>query len=276
MEPIKFGNFSFVEIEYCPEHLDLFKRLFAIEDVENYFIMPTEYRNDTRNYVANLHVANKKQTALNFVIVTNDNQNAGIFTAEVKRFANGEVYWNIGYALLNEFRGKGLATQAVNSFASFAQRFSINKMVLDISVNNHPSAKVAERCGFEKEKSDTGGYVGLFDIERPEVEMRYRWIRNIREVSKRDELCLKALEAFNQQKNYILAIVYYKGALQEKASIGSPWTDGQIYSNLGISYSASKQYATAYECLKKAWDLGIQNPTVIKELRWLEEHRYLW
>lgn len=44
----------------------------------------------------------------------------------------------------------------------------------------------------------------------------------------------------------------YKKALNERYISGTPFTDAQIYSNLGMAYSAAGEYQTAYNCLIKA------------------------
>ena len=65
--------------------------------------------------------------------------------------------------------------------------------------------------------------------------------------------------------------VYYEAA-EEPYRAGSPFTDAQIFSNLGMAYSSIREYKKAYMYLTKAWDLGCQNASVSKELEWLRSN----
>ena len=53
---------------------------------------------------------------------------------------------------------------------------------------------------------------------------------------------------------------------------GSLYEEGMVYSNLGMSYSSAGMYQKAYDCLRKAWSLGVRNATVQKEFAWLKRN----
>jgi hypothetical protein len=82
----------------------------------------------------------------------------------------------------------------------------------------------------------------------------------------RDKLCYQAARVYKQneaQSHYL-----FKQALQYPYEYGSPWTDAQIYSNMGMS--CGNDYIKAYDYLQKAVFLGLRNPSIIKEINWIE------
>lgn len=84
----------------------------------------------------------------------------------------------------------------------------------------------------------------------------------------RDQLCYKAVQIYKQ--NEAQAHSLFVQALQYPYENGSPWTDAQIYSNMGMS--CGDDYVKAYTYLQKAVSLGLTNPSIIKEINWIEIH----
>ena len=84
----------------------------------------------------------------------------------------------------------------------------------------------------------------------------------------RDQLCYQAVAVYKQ--NEAQAHSLFVQALQYPYEYGSPWTDAQIYSNMGMS--CGNDYAKAYSYLQKAVSLGLTNPSIIKEINWIEIH----
>ena len=84
----------------------------------------------------------------------------------------------------------------------------------------------------------------------------------------RDHLCYQAVAIYKQ--NEAKAHSMFVQALQYPYEYGSPWTDAQIYSNMGMS--CGNDYAKAYSYLQKAVSLGLTNPSIIKEMNWIEIH----
>ena len=84
----------------------------------------------------------------------------------------------------------------------------------------------------------------------------------------RDQLCYQAIMVYKQNEAYAHSL--FVQALQYPYEFGSPWTDAQIYSNMGMS--CGNDYATAYRYLQKAISLGLSNPSIIKEINWIETH----
>lgn len=52
----------------------------------------------------------------------------------------------------------------------------------------------------------------------------------------------------------------------------TPYTDAQIYSNMGMALSSMRLYNDAFYALKKAQSLGLNNPSIEKELNWLKNN----
>ena len=64
----------------------------------------------------------------------------------------GAARGNVGYWLLPEARGKGLATRAVRLISWWALRdLGLARVGLSTELSNHESQRVAERSGFQKE-----------------------------------------------------------------------------------------------------------------------------
>jgi RimJ/RimL family protein N-acetyltransferase len=56
-------------------------------------------------------------------------------------------YLEVGYHLLPEHQGKGLATEAAAACRDFARERGIERLVAIIVPDNHPSQRVALRIG---------------------------------------------------------------------------------------------------------------------------------
>ena len=137
--------------------------------------------------------------------------------------------------------------------------------MLDISEGNIASQEVAKKCGFTK-PDDRMGY---FDMEHPEVGMRLRWFKEL--AGKRTGYFNRAVHYY-RQKMYNESVQAFKAALSEPYQHGTPFTDAQIYSNMGMALSSLRQYGEAFQCLKKAQSLGLNNPSIEKELQWLRNN----
>ena len=245
--------------------------LFRFEDVRKYYVLRDDHSSNLLSFVDYMASINRENRGLDYIIELQDSTMVGLITAELMRDTRGQIMWNIGYAVHPNYRRKGYAKDALQGLCSFLQNFNIPLAVLDISDNNEVSASLAIKCGFEKMRSQTGGFVGFFDPEHEEVGMRFRWIKNLHSISKRDQLNQEAMASY-RMKNYQQAINLYEQSLKEPYSAGSPFSDGQIYANLGMAYSSVRRYRDAYNALMKAYNMGVQNASVLKELNWLRNN----
>ena len=74
-----------------------------------------------------------------------------------------------------------------------------------------------------------------------------------------------------RSKNYREAERCFEKALEEEYN-GNPNTDALCYSNMGMACTSYGNYDKAFRCLKMAQSLGLTNPSIEKELRWLRDN----
>ena len=244
--------------------------LFLDKDIKSYYIVRDDIARNMKAFVPYLVVCNEKKQGINYVIYNSIGQKVGFITAELVRIQSiNDVAWNIGYAVAPQYRGQGYATGALNVLSEYLFRsFSILTLSLDICMSNKVSQHVAEKCGYEI-PAEPGKRIGYIDPEHVEMGMRLKWFRI--KSDKRAILFKRAIESACV-KDFHSTISYYKAALDEVCQKGSPFTDAQIYSNLGMSYSSLGQYNEAFRCLKKAQALGLNNPSIERELLWLKNN----
>lgn len=114
---------------------------------------------------------------------------------------------------------------------------------------------------------------GYIDEQHPEVGMRFRWFKQL--AGQRTIYFNQAVHCY-RQKNYVGAINAFRQALNEPYQPDTPYTDAQIYSNMGMALSSVGQYHEAFNALKKAQQLGLNNPSIEKELLWLRNNQGLY
>lgn len=114
---------------------------------------------------------------------------------------------------------------------------------------------------------------GYIDEQHPEVGMRFRWFKQL--AGQRTIYFNQAVHCY-RQKNYVGAINAFRQALNEPYQPDTPYTDAQIYSNMGMALSSVGQYREAFNALKKAQQLGLNNPSIEKELLWLRNNQGLY
>lgn len=246
-------------------NFDFIKSLFNDEDIRKFYVISKEHTNDLNLFCNYLVSTNQKNRALNFVIYNIEGKEVGLITAEpVMNRNTGMPEWNVGYAILPIYRRSGFATDAVNNLSSFLlSNYAFPYVVLDISIDNEISEKVAQKSGFEKIIG-----LGLFDINNPDVGMRYKWVKKL--PGERSLYFNQAAQLF-RTKNLQESISVYKKALSEPYNEGTPYTDAQIYSNIGMAYSALEEYSEALYYLKRARNLGLTNNVIERELKWLKD-----
>lgn len=235
--------------------------LFSVSDVMHYYVVSPYHKRNIPAFVRFLVDNVQQGKAINNIIANNRDEEIGILTAELVRDdRTGEAIWNIGFALKPEHRGYGYVTEALSGFTGFLGQFDIMAAQLDISQNNYASIEVANRCGF---KLPNGKRVGYFDEDNPEVGMRFKYYKNLH--SARLMLFNEASNAF-RNKQYYEAIDLFTQSLKEPFEEGTLFTDAQIYSNIGMAYSSMSNYQEAFKYLKRAQRLGLNNPSIEKEL----------
>lgn len=254
-----------------PSNVWVVEELCKHADVRKFYVLRDDHAANIRSICQYIIAANIQKTAMNFIIYDNSGNEVGLISAEPMMNRNTNMpMWNVGYAMLPEYRGHGYASAAVNGLTNYLlQNYSFPHVMLDISIDNKASERVAEKCGFEV-PYPRAGYI---DELHPEVGMRFRWFKQL--VGQRTMYFNQAVH-FYRQKNYTMAIANFRSALNEPYQPGTPYTDAQIYSNMGMALSSLHQYSEAFNALKKAQSLGLNNPSIEKELLWLRNNQGLY
>lgn len=243
------------------------EELFRYNDVKKYYVLRSDHAANIRLFCQYVVNANLQKQALNFIVFDNLGNEVGFISAEpMMNTSTNLPMWNVGYAIHPSHRLKGYASSAVSALSDFLlQNFSFQQIMLDISEDNIASQKVAKKCNFTK-PNDRMGY---FDMEHPEVGMRMRWFKQL--AGGRTTYFNQAVHYY-RQKAYAEAVSAFKQALNEPYMPDTPYTDAQIYSNMGMALSSMRLYKDAFYALKKAQSLGLNNPSIEKELNWLKNN----
>lgn len=237
--------------------------LFSEPDIDFYYVRQPQQRKP-KDFVSYMVTAMNNKTGLYDVICSQSQVPVGLISAELLRDnLSGKICWNIGSAVLRTHRKKGFASLSLLAYIQELTSFSINTVCLDISVDNTSSIAVAKKCGFNLRDGH-----GFIDPQHPEVGLRQHWYKTIHESDERIVFFQKANTAY-KKKDYLTAIEIYEKALTVPCKEGSPLTDAQINSNIGIAYFSLGNYHEAYQYLSKAKEMGLTNPSIEKELLWL-------
>ncbi len=247
------------------------EELFRHDDVKKYYVLRDDHAANIKSFCQYIVAANIQQTAMNFIILDKAGHEVGLISAEpVMNRDTGMPMWNVGYAILPSERRKGYASAAVKGLSDYLlQNFAFPQVMLDICEENHESEGVARKCGFIK-PDDRQGYI---DPRHMELGIRFRWFKQL--AGQRTIYFNQAVHYY-RQKNYIDAINAFRKALNEPYQAGTPYTDAQIYSNMGMALSSVGMYRDAFNALKKAQSLGLNNPSIEKELLWLRNNRGIY
>ena len=282
---------SFRVIRKTEEDCDFISKLFNYDEIRNNLPRLKEHEYNIAEYVKFLAEYNQK-TGLYFIIEDKQLNPVGIITAESRDLFD-EPTCEIAFAILPKYRNKGFATDAVINILSLLKNTRLKQACLDFPMDDLIVEKIAKKCGFSKVNAsminmsqfESNGpiyvspwanvagnkaNVAFIDQENPHMGMRHMWIRPIHISSRRDMLGDRAIQEY-RNKNYHEAIRLMHEALEIPYTPGSVHDDGTLLSNLGMGYSSIGQYRVAYKHLLAAREHGIDNPTVQKEIRWLED-----
>ena len=290
VQRIPFARQSFRPV--IQADLEFITNLFKYEDVRNNYVRHPDHELNNLKFVKFL-IEHHQNEGLYFIIEDNDNNKVGIITAEFRDSFDTPTC-ELAFAVHPYYRKRGHASSAVMNLLSMLKHSQLKQAYMDFSQENIAAERIAKKCGFSKlcatmndlhqfggagdifvspiAKYSGGGLVAFYDDDNPEAKERFGWIRPIQISSRRDQLGDQAIMA-HRQKDYHTAIMLINEALSIPYTPGSVHDDGILMGNLGMAYSSVGAYKKAYECLKQACSLGVNNPTVLKEIRWLEENR---
>lgn len=254
-----------------PHNVWVVEELFKAPDVRKYYVIRDDHSANIRSFCQYIIAANIQKAAMNFIIYDRFGQEVGLISAEPMMNRNTNLpMWNVGYAILPSERRKGYASAALNGLSNYLlQNYSFPHVMLDISTENKDSERVAKKCGFLK-PNDGHGY---FDPQHMELGARFRWFKQL--AGQRTMHFNQAVHCY-RQKDYAGAVQSFRDALAEPYQPGTPYTDAQIYSNMGMALSSLHMYREAFTTLNKAQSLGLNNPSIEKELLWLRNNQGLY
>lgn len=258
LRPVKLTDTAFLQ------------HLFNDNKVKKFFVLRSEHAQNISLFTQFMIEQMEQSTAINYIIMSNSTHAVGLITAELTRHPRtNDIMWNMSIAVAPQYRRQGYATSATVGMTDFLlNTFSIDQVSLDICEENVDSISVAEKCGFRK-PTEPGMRIGYIDPEHMELGLRMKWFKSLE--GKRPYLFNQAANAF-RMKDYASSIRIFEQALQEPYQPGSPVSDAQIYSNMGMAYSSMRQYQEAFKYLKKAQALGLTNPSIERELQWLRNN----
>ena len=244
---------------------DFLDTLFSYADVKKYYVLRDDHAKDIELFTRYMVQAIQQQRSLQYIVRLSNNTPIGLVGGELYRERTGGIAWNTSYAIIPTYRNRGYATEALKGFTEHISQYSISKSFLDISDDNETSKRVAVKAGYKYNK-DTAH----FDPNHPELSLLFHWEKSLG--SAREQYFMMGVQAFRANDMHQAANMFAK-ALEEPYVPGSQSTDALCNSNMGIASSHAGMYQQAYNCLKKAQSLGLNNATIQKELLWLKNNR---
>lgn len=162
-------------------------RMFNDPEIKKYYIVPKEarqdyrrlidyWRNDVKNGAGNCWLINQKDNGL-----FSRNKQVGFIAFE---FRDSLKNARISYAILPEYRKKGIATASIQIIIEKLKSEGVERIEADIDRDNLSSEKVVEKLSFEVNKRK-----GLVDPEMMrdgEIRMRALWFKELYDYSQLD------------------------------------------------------------------------------------------
>lgn len=237
------------------------------ENLKYYHVLPEDKADITRLFRRFIE-GYKHKREIDWIIADEKGNNPiGWVTVEfeAKYFLNVVT---MTYLIDKNYRRKGIITEAVHSVLTLLSEYQIGYIIAYIELENKASVRVAEKVGFVANKQE-----GFFDDNVEGGAFRLKWKLNIIDV--REHFCSVA-SYFFQNKDYEKSIEVFQQALEEDENVGSPYSNLQIYSNIGMALSSLGNYEDAYNVLKQVHDYGFTNASIERELNWLRtNHPYV-
>ncbi len=266
MDTITFDNGYLRRMD--ESDFDFFQSMFDVPDILRYYCLTEEQENNLYQFFMDLLRMDQMRSALDYIIVDNYGNNVGYISGEVRDGSEFD-YDNItkitvAYAIMPKYRNMGFATQALKVFTDFIFINSdIPVAYLDINNANKASQHVAINAGYVRDS-----FHPYIDSKHLDAGTRCMWYA----YASRHKICEEAMYLARVDRD-AQAVELFELALKQPHDNGSPYTDAQIMSNMGICLSQIGKYYEAYDCLQYAIAHGLDNPSIQKELRWLKENQ---
>lgn len=242
------------------------KNLCSDEEFNRYFTLG-KYGDDTDSFFETILELFGKGMAFPYVIETMDSVPIGMISCQIE-LENGKATGYITYSILPEYRNYGLASEALMHLREETKKAGVDVLNLNISTLNKASRRVAEKCGFKCKDPQ------LQLADNASLAMMLTWKYVFAEhISKREVIVKKGLEAFKKEE-CDKAIRLFENALKFHCPKRCTYNDALTYTYIAEVYAYQRKYGKAYESYKKAKSLGIDNPQIDKEIKWLESKMY--
>ena len=241
-------------------------KLCSDEEFKKYFTLG-KYGDDIESFFDTTLNLFAKGMAFPYVIETIDSDPIGMITCQIE-MENGKVTGYITYSVLPEYRNYGLATEALMNLRNETKETGVEILNLIISTSNKASRRVAEKCGFKCKDPQ----LELADDTSHTMMLTWKYVF-AEHISKREVMVKKGLEAFKKEE-CDKALRLYENALKFKCPRRCLYNDGITYTYIGEVYAYQRIFGKALESYLKAKSLGIDNPKIDKEIKWLESNLY--
>lgn len=159
--------------------------LFNNNEIKKYYIVPKEAQQDYRKLVDYWLNDIRNGAGTCWVIIK---KGKGIFASDIPvgfvafEFRDSIKNARISYAIIPEYRRKGIATNAINLVIENLSKEGVEKIEADIDRDNLNSERVVEKLGFSTNKAQA-----LIDPEMMrdgEIRIRSLWKKELIEFSK--------------------------------------------------------------------------------------------
>jgi len=236
------------------------EEIFSDEEFNHFFKTEGE---DSERFFDKLLTLSLSGKAYTYIIEKVDGEAVGIISCQID-LEDGKAIGFITYAVLEPFRGYGLATDALKEMRKITKQARVDKLMLRINTLNAASIRVAEKCGFKSNDKLSGETLPHM------VWWTYTFAEHI---GKRELLAKKAMASY-RKGDAEKALQLYENAIKFKYQKGNPFTDAVLQYRLSNVCSSLGQYGKAYTALKKAKELGYSDENLEKDLTWLESNLY--
>lgn len=236
------------------------ERIFSDKEFNHFF--KTEGEN-CKCFFEELLTLSLNGRAYTYIIETTKGESVGIISCQIE-IEEGKAIGFITYAVLEQYRGYGLATDALKEIRKITKQAGVDRLMMKINTLNKPSIRVAEKCGFKSNNKM---------CEEPLPHMVWWTYTFAEHIGKREMLAKKAMAAY-KKGDAEKASQLYENALKFKYQKGSPFTDALLQYRLSNVFTSLARYGKAYTALKKAKELGYSDENLEKDLVWLESNLY--
>jgi RimJ/RimL family protein N-acetyltransferase len=136
-----------------PSHLEAISALLEDPDVLRFTRVPSPPPPDfAQTWFRFYEDGRREGTREAFAVVDGDCDETVVALAVAPRIEAGARTAELGYVVLPAARGRGVATEALCLLTAWAfSELEALRLELLISVDNHASKRVAERCGYVRE-----------------------------------------------------------------------------------------------------------------------------